>query len=114
MPDMEKVMADIEEQIAWIRDNDFHKFPGWGHAVLAMKDALALLKEQREQIKNRDESLEKAREEIKWLRGMLKEQEAVKPKIDAFGHPCCPKCKILVYETWEFCPHCGQAVKWND
>ena len=32
-----------------------------------------LLKEQEEQIKNRDESLEKAREEIKWLRGMLKE-----------------------------------------
>ena len=44
--DREKVIADIEEQIAWIQDNDFHKFPGWGHAVLAMKDALALLKEQ--------------------------------------------------------------------
>lgn len=38
-------------------------------------DALILLKEQEEQIKNRDESLEKAREEITWLRGMLKEQE---------------------------------------
>ena len=37
---------------------------------------VALLKEHEEQIKNRDESLEKAREEIKWLRGMLKEQEA--------------------------------------
>ena len=48
MPNMEKVIADIEEQIAWIRDNDFHKFPGWGHAVLAMKDAIALLKEQNE------------------------------------------------------------------
>ena len=34
-----------------------------------------LLKEQEEQIKNRDESIEKAREEIKWLRGMLKEHE---------------------------------------
>lgn len=45
--DREKVIADIEEQITWIRDNDFHKFPGWGHAVLAMKDALALLKEQK-------------------------------------------------------------------
>ena len=45
---------------------------------------------------------------------LLKEQEAVKPKIDAFGHPYCPKCKILVYETWEFCPHCGQAVKQNE
>lgn len=37
-----------------------------------------LLKEQEEQIKNRDESLEKAREEIKWLRGMLKEQNWIK------------------------------------
>lgn len=42
---------------------------------------------------------------------LLKEKEVVKTKIDAFGHPYCPKCKILVYETWEFCPHCGQAVK---
>ena len=39
-------------------------------------DALELLKKQEEQIKNHDESLEKAREEIKWLRGMLKEQES--------------------------------------
>ena len=38
-------------------------------------DAISLLKKQEEQIKNRDESLEKAREEIKWLRGMLKEHE---------------------------------------
>ena len=44
---------------------------------------------------------------------LLKEQEAVKPKIDAFGHPYCPKCKVLVYQTWSFCPHCGQAVKWE-
>lgn len=44
MTDREKVIDDLEEQIAWIRDNNFHKFPGWGHAVLAMRDALALLK----------------------------------------------------------------------
>ena len=43
-----------------------------------LQRALDLLKEQEEQIKNRDESLEKAREEIKWLREMLKEQEPVK------------------------------------
>lgn len=46
MKDRENVISDLEEQIAWIRDNDFHKFPGWGHAVLAMRDALALLKAQ--------------------------------------------------------------------
>ena len=44
MVDREKVIGDLEEQIAWIRDNDFHKFPGWGHAVLAMRDAITLLK----------------------------------------------------------------------
>lgn len=46
MVDRLKVISDLEEQIAWIRDNDFHKFPGWGHAVLAMRDAIALLKAQ--------------------------------------------------------------------
>jgi hypothetical protein len=46
MPDREKVISALEEQITWIRDNDFHKFPGWGHAVIAMKDAIALLKAQ--------------------------------------------------------------------
>lgn len=48
--------------------------------IVPFKEAdmiISLLKEQEEKIKNRDESLEKAREEIKWLRGMLKDQEAV-------------------------------------
>lgn len=46
MADINKTIKDLDEQIAWIQDNDFHKFPGWGHAVLAMKDALELLKDQ--------------------------------------------------------------------
>ena len=46
MADINKTIEDLDEQIAWIQDNDFHKFPGWGHAVLTMKDALELLKEQ--------------------------------------------------------------------
>lgn len=60
-------------------------------------DALALLKEQEEQIKNRDESLEKAREEIKWLREMLKEQ---KMKI---GHWIIVEYDILT------CSYCGNS-----
>lgn len=44
---------------------------------------------------------------------MLKAQEPQKPKIDAFNHPYCPKCKVLLYPTWVYCPHCGQAVKWE-
>ena len=52
-------------------------------------------------------------DDAKSILELLKEQEAVKPKIDAFRHPYCPKCKILVYETWEFCPHCGKKMKWE-
>lgn len=44
MVNRERVINDLEEQIAWIRDNDFHKFPCWGHSVLAMRDAAELLK----------------------------------------------------------------------
>ena len=64
----------------------------WGSGV--MRDAIALLKEQEEQIKNRDESLEKAREEIKWLRGMLKEQEA--------ETEWCERCgRVRLKSKWE-------------
>ena len=88
-----------------------------------------LLKEQEEQIKNRDESLEKAREEIKWLREMLKEQEA-KPMIENERGWNCPSCGMKLIgktangypcnlidlpedEPIHFCPMCGQAVKWE-
>jgi len=95
--------------------------------------AIALLKKQEEQIKNRDESLEKAREEIKWLRGMLKEQEAVKP-VEEFAKGTnrhdyhCKRCGNIVGTILDdkhsifpgaklsikhFCDVCGQAVKWE-
>lgn len=87
MVDREKVISDLEEQITWIRDNDFHKFPGWGHAVLAMRDALAL----------------------------LKAQEPVKPKWEK-GYAYCGKCGYKLHwivDLNNFCPNCGQAVKWD-
>ena len=87
--DREKVIADIEEQIAWIRDNDFHKFPGWGHAVLAMKDALELLKEQ-----NTVEHALDILREHGW-----KETEDVPYVNEQERHP------VIV------CPHCGKRVK---
>ena len=82
-----------------------------------------LLKEQEEQIKNRDESLEKAREEIKWLRGMLKEQDE-KPMIENERGWNCPSCGMMLIgkttsgypcdlidlpedEPIHFCPKCG-------
>lgn len=89
---LKEVISDLEEQIAWIRDNDFHKFPGWGHAVLAMRDALAL----------------------------LKAQEPVKPKfsrvydydISMFACGACGK-EAGPEGMWNYCLHCGKAAKWE-
>lgn len=37
---------NLEQQIRWIEDIDAHKFPGWKHAVDAMKQVVVLLKAQ--------------------------------------------------------------------
>lgn len=78
-----------------------------------------LLKEQEEQIKTRDESLEKAREEIKWLRGMLKEQEPVKPERQHSGGGTtwwnvCGNCRTVINPNDKYCHECGRNVKWNE
>ena len=83
--DREKAIKGLEicSHIGWcVGDNDC---PYWRNDLEGkeqfdlcksmLSDVLTLMKEQKVQIKTRDESLEKAREEIKWLRGMLKEQE---------------------------------------
>lgn len=56
---------------------------------------------------------------------MLKEQEAVKPYID-IDEAKCPICKVkltrqellgddvLFEDFYDYCPHCGRKVKWND
>ena len=85
MTDREKVVSDLEEQIAWIRDNDFHKFPGWGHAVLAMRDAIAL----------------------------LKMQEPIEPVV-INGQYECGECRYeLRIDADSYCPCCGRMVKWE-
>jgi hypothetical protein len=78
MPDRETVITHLQIIHTWAsfaheRDLQFFTAKHLEHIAQWANDALAMLKEQEEQIKNRDESLEKAREEIKWLRGMLKE-----------------------------------------
>lgn len=55
MTEREKIIDDLEKQIAWIRDNDFYKFPGWGHAVLVMRNALTLLKAQEPRVMTKGE-----------------------------------------------------------
>ena len=84
-----------------------------------MEEAITLLKEQEEQIKNRNESLEKAWEEIKWLRGMLKEQEPILLENQHKPHGIstnanspwisrCPRCgKKVEGKQTKFCKYCG-------
>ena len=79
MADREKVIKGLECCSEYIEDASCSDCPyaddGECTSELA-HDVLDLLKEQEEQIKTRDESLEKARKEIRWLREMLKEQES--------------------------------------
>jgi len=40
----EECISNLIQQIDWIEKTDAHKFPGWGHTVNAMRQAIALLK----------------------------------------------------------------------
>ena len=42
----EQCISYLEQQISWIEDIKAHQFPGWGHTVNAMRQAIALLKAQ--------------------------------------------------------------------
>lgn len=77
---------NLEQQISWIEDIDAHKFPGWGHTVNAMKQAVAL----------------------------LKVQEPINPHMIDFGIYECPKCRTRVDMTYKYCKTCGKEIKWYD
>ena len=115
MSDREKVISTFEKIISVCKED------GCDFVDLTFEDAeqiLAMLKEQEERIKKRDESLEKAREEIEWLRGMLKEQEAVKPKsksrhgANAQIQHFCGNCNSMLHGKPKFCSECGKGVLW--
>ncbi len=87
-----------------------------------MSDTLTMLKEQEEQIKNRDKSLEKARKEIEWLRRM-QEPALLENQHKPYGNflnanapwiSRCPKCgKKVEGKQTRYCKYCGRAVKWK-
>lgn len=43
---LDNCVENLEQQIRWIEDIYAHKFPGWGHTVNAMRQAIVLLKAQ--------------------------------------------------------------------
>ncbi len=91
MPDREKVLHELDHQVAdadWC-DNDWKdNVPIW-----MLRGALALLKEQ--------------------------EPKPVKVKKNAYNHEFyhCPNCDREFYGPYKrpnYCDQCGQAVKWNE
>lgn len=50
MPDREKVISNLEQQIRWIEEIECHQFPGWLNVTNAMRDAIVMLKEQEQTI----------------------------------------------------------------
>ena len=92
--DREKVITDIEQQIRWIEEIECHKFPGWLNVTNAMRDAIALLKEQEDlgtELTNAVELIHKKNERIEKL---LKEQKFL---VDSDGKitplPVVVRCK---------------------
>jgi len=110
MNDREKIIRAIEK--AKKQSEEYAQ----DRIIVPFKEAdmiLSLLKEQEEQIKNRDESLEKAREEIEWLRRMLKDQEPDASKFQyKYDHTDC----LWYRDSRSKCPvTCSQYRDgWND
>ena len=123
--DRETVITHLQIISTWAsfaREHDLQFFTEKHLEDIAQwtKDALKLLKEQEEQIKTRDESLEKAREEIKWLRGMLEEQKVKEGHwivLDFCANEgiYCSECHMKIFDRTtkpkkklsQYCPHCG-------
>ena len=36
------------------------------------------------------------------------------PVLDLEGHHTCTECGNMVIESFNFCPNCGQKIKWED
>ena len=54
---------------------------------------------------------------LKTILDLLKEQETVKPRrIDGKRNHFikCGNCNYDLVTGFQFCPHCGKKVKWND
>ena len=97
--DRENAVANLEQNIRWIEDNEHHQFPGWGNVVVAMRDAVELLKEQES--------------EAKWIYG--------EDKMGVDGWHC-SECDFFEPWFYEFtddidfirfyghCPSCGRKM----
>ena len=65
---------------------------------------------------------ETARQALDLIDELLKEPEAVEPKITTFPKKDhddshiyrCGNCDMIIFKSHKYCPFCGKAVKWNE
>jgi len=63
----EACIDNLIQQIGWIEDIKTHQFPGWGHVVSAMRQAVALLKECGPRVMSLDEVNRLEQNDVVWL-----------------------------------------------
>ena len=83
-----------------------------------LRDAISLLKEQEDMGKELTDAMElvhKKNARIIELTDLLKEQEAVEPKHNPLSPTdwFCGKCGMCISRFHDYCPSCGNAVKWE-
>lgn len=72
-------------------------------------DAVALLKEQQEQIDKLIEENASNAEMAEGLKELLKEQEAVEPFHKCIGN----EFSLIEDSHYDYCPYCGKPITWE-
>ena len=113
MPDRDKVINYLENEIIRAEQsvNDI-----WLECVEVklLRDALALLKEQEEEIENLKQTAQSMMEGI----CLLKEQEAVvhpEPSCEMtyITDCCCDLCGVQLIREDNYCRCCGKRIEWE-
>ena len=97
--DREKVISNLEQQIRWIEEIECHQFPGWLNVTNAMRDAIAMLKEQEAKA------------------GTWQWKIHGKPESGGtIGEAICDQCGESTFATavkgeLNYCPNCGAKMK---
>ena len=124
MPDREKVVKGIEMHIykkfCSENGNDCPYYSNHSESRSCVSemliDALALLKEQQEQI---DKLLEESASNAEMAEGMkelLKEQDPVPAELEGGGSSwwwVCGECHGQISKGDRYCRHCGHEIKWE-
>ena len=110
MADREKVINAIECCIdgCLCAECDYEGTEGCWNKVL-LTDALALLKEQ----EHKDKMFHALEDDWKRLKELLKEQEAVKPRVSTVEQRCGNCNKVIEMDGWITCPWCGKMIDWE-